>query len=202
MPKIIVWPWRLKIILMTIKTSKALSRKDNGGGTVLVWDNGTYEPDEKIEGKKEQEHWLLSNYYKNKLSIILHGKKLKGKFNLVKTFGKGENAWLLTKVKDGYKLKTDIIKKDESVISGYTILEVAMNSHSKVWQNNRTEPPRTESELNANETGLDAEIPGAEVLDQPRDEETAEDIAVKHVNAGELRITKNTGWALIFSELI
>lgn len=185
-----------------------------GGGTVLVWDNGTYEPDEKIEGKKEQEHWLLSNYYKNKLSIILHGKKLKGKFNLVKTFGKGENAWLLTKVKDGYELKTDIIKKDQSVISGYTILEVAMNSHSKVWQSNRTEPPRTESELNANETGLDAEIPGAEVLDQPRDEETAEEIAVKHVNAGELfpksknkrsarsKLPANSNWNKIFEERI
>ena len=108
-----------------------------GGGTVLVWDCGTYEPEEKIETKTEQEHWLLANYYKNKLNIILHGKKLKGKFNLVRTYGRAENAWLLTKVKDGYELEEDITQKDQSVLSGLTLLEVAMNNHSKLWQSNR-----------------------------------------------------------------
>jgi bifunctional non-homologous end joining protein LigD len=99
-----------------------------GGGTVLVWDQGTYEPGEPIEGKKEQEKWLLASYHKNKLSIILHGRKLKGKFNLIKTYGKKENAWLLSKVKDKEALDGDITKKDQSVISGLTILEMAMKS--------------------------------------------------------------------------
>lgn len=185
-----------------------------GGGTVLVWDNGTYEPSEKIEGKKEQEHWLLSSYYKHKLNIILHGKKLKGKFNLVKTFGKGENAWLLTKVKDGYELETDITKKDQSVISGFTILEVAMNSHSKVWQSNRTEQGKKESKKNATETELDAETLGAKVLNEPGEPEAAEDSEVKHNSVGELfpkssnkrstrsKLAADSNWNKIFEEKI
>jgi bifunctional non-homologous end joining protein LigD len=137
-----------------------------GGGTVLVWDNGTYEPAERIKGKKEQEHWLLSNYYKNKLSIVLHGRKLKGKFNLVKTFGKGENAWMLIKAKDGHELATDIRKKDQSVISGYTILEVAMDRQSKLWQSNRSSENSVSLETDENEAELTAEISGAEALNE------------------------------------
>jgi bifunctional non-homologous end joining protein LigD len=136
-----------------------------GGGTVLVWDNGTYEPAEPIDGKKEQEHWLLSNYYKNKLSIILHGKKLKGKFNLIRAFGKAENAWMLTKAKDGDELDTDITKRDQSVLSGYTILEVAMDSHSKVWQSNRESGKDEGSKTDNAEAELDAELAGPEVPD-------------------------------------
>ncbi|MDQ0640279.1 DNA ligase D-like protein (predicted ligase)/DNA ligase D-like protein (predicted 3'-phosphoesterase)/DNA ligase D-like protein (predicted polymerase) [Pedobacter sp. W3I1] len=141
-----------------------------GGGTVMVWDQGTYEPAEKILGKKEQEHWLLSSYYKNKLSIVLHGKKLKGRFNLVKTYGKAENAWLLTKVKDGEELDMDITKKDQSVISGLTILEIAMDSHSKVWQSNRSNAGEVESKTNEEEAELEAELAGPEILDEPSDE--------------------------------
>ncbi|MDQ0966777.1 DNA ligase D-like protein (predicted ligase)/DNA ligase D-like protein (predicted 3'-phosphoesterase)/DNA ligase D-like protein (predicted polymerase) [Flavobacterium sp. W4I14] len=141
-----------------------------GGGTVMVWDHGTYEPGEKILGKKEQEHWLLSSYYKNKLSIILHGTKLKGRFNLVKTYGKAENAWLLTKVKDGEELDTDITKKDQSVISGLTILEIAMDSHSKVWQSNRINATEIESKTNEEAAELEAELTGPEILDEPNNE--------------------------------
>jgi bifunctional non-homologous end joining protein LigD len=50
-----------------------------GGGTVIVWDKGWYEPatDEKLKDKAGKEHWMMSNYYKNALKITLHGHKLK-----------------------------------------------------------------------------------------------------------------------------
>jgi bifunctional non-homologous end joining protein LigD len=186
-----------------------------GGGTVLVWDNGSYEPAEKIEGKKAQEHWLLSHYYKNKLSIILHGKKLKGKFNLVKTYGKAENAWLLTKVKDGHELKTDITKKDQSVLSGYTILEVAMNSHSKVWQSNRTDAEHETSKTNEEQAELDAELNGPDALDETVKEQTGSgESTIKHSTVGELfpksknkrstrsKLSAESNWNKIFEEKI
>lgn len=184
-----------------------------GGGTVLVWDQGTYEPAEKIIGKKQQERWLLSNYHKNKLSIILDGKKLKGKFNLVKTYGKAENAWLLTKVKDGQELETNITKKDQSVISGYTILEVAMNSHSKVWQSNRAEPEPTLSKVNEEAAELAAELNGPEALNQS-EEADSQQSEVKHKTLGELFpksknkrstrgiLSENSNWSKIFEEKI
>jgi len=184
-----------------------------GGGTVLVWDRGTYEPAEKIAGKKDQEHWLLSHYYKNKLGIVLHGKKLKGKFNLVRAYGKAENAWLLTKVKDGHELNTDITKKDQSVLSGRTILEVAMDSHSRVWQSNRAQEEPAGSNTNGAEAELEAELAGPEVLDEadhPQDEEAA----VRHATVGELFLPLSNGkmkqaeapedsnWNKIFAEKI
>lgn len=184
-----------------------------GGGTVLVWDYGTYEPAEKIEGKKEQEHWLLSNYYKNKLSIVLHGKKLKGTFNLVKTFGKGENAWLMTKVKDGYELKTEITKKDQSVISGYTILEVAMNSHSKVWRSNPKEEKKEVSNTTENTEPDDQEAPNG-FTDEGGDKEKAQETGIKHTTVGELfpksknkrstrsKISAESNWNKILEEKI
>jgi DNA ligase D-like protein (predicted 3'-phosphoesterase)/DNA ligase D-like protein (predicted polymerase) len=189
-----------------------------GGGTVLVWDNGTYEPAEPIEGKKEQEHWLLSNYYKNKLSIILHGKKLKGKFNLIRAFGKAENAWMLTKGKDGEELDTDITKRDQSVLSGYTILEVAMDSHSKVWQSNRESSKNEDVHINKVEAEPDAELAGPEVLDAPAedngDEAAGPTVEIRHATVGALfpkaenkRSTRSkapleSNWNRVFEEKI
>jgi bifunctional non-homologous end joining protein LigD len=54
-----------------------------GAGTVIVWDEGWYEPaaDKKLKDKAAQEHWMMSNYYKNALKITLDGHKLKGDFH-------------------------------------------------------------------------------------------------------------------------
>src|SRR6202012_4215991 len=62
-----------------------------GGGTVIVWDEGTYEPIEHIEGKKAQEKHLLKQLHDGSLKVVLHGKKLHGEYALVKTHGMGEN---------------------------------------------------------------------------------------------------------------
>jgi bifunctional non-homologous end joining protein LigD len=58
-----------------------------GGGTVIVWDEGTYEPIEEIKGKKAQEKYLLAQLKSGSLKIKLHGKKLEGEYALVKTHG-------------------------------------------------------------------------------------------------------------------
>ncbi len=95
-----------------------------GAGTVIVWDNGTYEPVEKAKTKKEKEHLLLKGFYSGSLAFKLHGKKLKGVFSLKKDVKQGENGWSLTKEEDSYTLSTDITEKDESVVSGETIEEL------------------------------------------------------------------------------
>ncbi|HEY4326093.1 MAG TPA: DNA ligase D [Mucilaginibacter sp.] len=104
-----------------------------GGGTVIVWDEGTYEPIEEIKGKKEQEKHLLRELKSGSVKIKLHGKKLEGEFALVKTHGMGENAWLLIKHNDTYASAKDITKKGESVLSGKTIENMAKTSE-KVWK--------------------------------------------------------------------
>ena len=42
-----------------------------GGGTVIVWDQGIYEPIETIKGKKAQEKHLLAQLAKGSLKIIM-----------------------------------------------------------------------------------------------------------------------------------
>ena len=107
-----------------------------GGGTVIVWDEGTYEPIEGLKSKKAQEKHLLEQLHKGSLKIRLHGHKLKGEYALVKTQGMGENGWLLIKHKDEFASKSDITKKDKSVLSDKALEEIEKSSN-KVWQNGR-----------------------------------------------------------------
>jgi bifunctional non-homologous end joining protein LigD len=66
-----------------------------GGGTVMLWDEGTWEPIEDIdEGFKE-----------GKLKFIVHGQRLQGGFALVRLRSdtgrkQGKENWLLIKEKD------------------------------------------------------------------------------------------------------
>lgn len=120
-----------------------IPKGEYGGGTVIVWDQGTYEPIEKIRGKKAQEKYLLEQLHSGSLKIILHGSKLKGEYALVKTNGMGENGWLLIKHKDDYASTTDITKKDKSVLSEKTIKQVEKTS-DKVWQNGREQAKSVE----------------------------------------------------------
>ncbi|WP_029295489.1 DNA polymerase ligase N-terminal domain-containing protein [Chryseobacterium hispalense] len=72
-----------------------------GAGQVEIWDNGTYEPldnNSKLSDEKE----LLKELHAGSLKFILHGKKLKGEFALVKMKNTEENSWLLIKHKDDF----------------------------------------------------------------------------------------------------
>src|SRR5215216_913364 len=79
-----------------------------GAGTVIVWDEGTYAPEESTGNKQEDEKILIKQFYSGKISIVLKGKKLKGGFTLIKTPARGENSWLLSKLDDKYATKKNI----------------------------------------------------------------------------------------------
>lgn len=103
-----------------------------GGGTVIIWDEGTYEALEaKDKDVKGQEQYLLKELNKGSVKMILHGKKLKGEFALVKTKGMGENAWLLIKHNDKYASADDITEMDKSVVSKKTIEQVTKSFAAK-----------------------------------------------------------------------
>ncbi|WP_294202260.1 DNA polymerase ligase N-terminal domain-containing protein [uncultured Chryseobacterium sp.] len=72
-----------------------------GAGQVEIWDSGTYEPlDSHFNLSDEKE--LLKELNAGSLKFILHGKKLKGEFALVKMKNNEENSWLLIKHKDDF----------------------------------------------------------------------------------------------------
>jgi bifunctional non-homologous end joining protein LigD len=65
-----------------------------GGGTVMLWDEGSWEP----LGDADQ------SYRKGRLSFLLHGKRLKGEWHLVRMGKSGakRDNWLLIKSHDTY----------------------------------------------------------------------------------------------------
>ena len=96
-----------------------------GGGTVIVWDEGTYEP-MNSEGldKKEQEKLLLKQLHAGDLKLLMHGKKIKGTYALFR-LKKEEKSWLLVKKADEFASEEEVIRQNKSVKSGKTLAQVA-----------------------------------------------------------------------------
>ena len=128
-----------------------------GAGTVIVWDEGTYEPIEtNAKSKKEQEKILLNQLHAGSLKFVMHGKKLKGEFALVKLKGREENSWLLIKHRDKYATTDDITQKDKSVKSNKTIEQIEKSS-TNYWQSNRKAATKTKSKTSRRKETKSAE---------------------------------------------
>ena len=108
-----------------------------GAGTVIIWDQGTYEPLESGGTKAAQEEILLKGFHAGNLKFRLNGGKLKGEYVLIRTRGRAENAWLLIKHRDEHATDSDITEDDQSVVSGKTLEEVATDKKSARWKSNR-----------------------------------------------------------------
>ena len=97
-----------------------------GAGTVLIWDEGYYEPVcMTSENKKNQDKELKHQLQIGKLKIRLHGKKLHGDFALIKAHGKGEDSWLLYKLNDEHASEEEITLHDRSVVSHRNLSQIA-----------------------------------------------------------------------------
>ncbi|MBC7903075.1 MAG: DNA ligase D [Gemmatimonadaceae bacterium] len=101
-----------------------------GAGTVIVWDQGYYGPLETTGDKSKDEKDLLKQFKAGSVKIRMEGSKLKGEFALVKLKGRDENAWLLIKHRDKFAKEMDVTKKDKSVVSGKSLLQMEKSSGS------------------------------------------------------------------------
>lgn len=120
-----------------------------GGGTVMLWDRGTWEPiDDPKVGMKI-----------GRLEFTIHGEKLHGRWMLVRRGGKNsgntERNWFLFKIDDEYADKRKDITKTEplSVATGRDLKEIAANG--KVWKSNRSNHVSTR---NADPTSSKAKV--------------------------------------------
>jgi bifunctional non-homologous end joining protein LigD len=91
-----------------------------GGGTVMVWDRGTWVPEsDDIEAALK----------KGDLKFHLHGEKLHGSWVLVRTRGfgrKADKSWLLIKHRDRFASTKDVAaEKPRSVVSNRLLREIA-----------------------------------------------------------------------------
>ena len=86
-----------------------------GGGTVMVWDNGIYGPENTTSVTKA--------VAKGELKFTLLGEKLKGSFVLVRT---RDRQWLLIKHRDKYAKEEDIAETQPfSVLTKRSLAEIA-----------------------------------------------------------------------------
>jgi bifunctional non-homologous end joining protein LigD len=114
-----------------------------GGGTVMLWDTGTYE----IENPDDDDMntAAIDRYDSGDLKIIFHGKRIKGSYALVRTRGFGNSAskpsWLLIKHRDKYAHPEDesaalTARFVKSVTTRRTMDQISKGS--KVWHSSRT----------------------------------------------------------------
>ncbi|HSD87463.1 MAG TPA: DNA polymerase ligase N-terminal domain-containing protein, partial [Kofleriaceae bacterium] len=104
-----------------------------GGGTVCVWDRGTWEP----EGDAHEA------MRKGRLTFRLDGQKLHGAWHLIRTKPTDkQETWLLFKSRDEAANESlDIVTaKPESVITGRTLEEIAADA-DRVWQSDHAVEP-------------------------------------------------------------
>jgi bifunctional non-homologous end joining protein LigD len=127
-----------------------------GGGTVLLWDRGTWEP-------IEDPHAGLR---KGNLKFRLNGEKLQGGFALVKIKGRdardSEKTWLLIKEKDDFvRPGYDVTEaRPESVTTGRTLEEIAAD-RDRVWDSGVGEVKVKKAKKRARTAVDPAKLPGA-----------------------------------------
>jgi bifunctional non-homologous end joining protein LigD len=112
-----------------------------GAGPVMVWDEGTYNPEVEISkgvraevtDKMEAEKVASKSLKEGNLKFRLYGKKLEGSFALVRTAGfGGKESWLLIKHRDEYsKPGYDAKDYDFSAVSKRSIAQIAAEKESE-----------------------------------------------------------------------
>lgn len=93
-----------------------------GGGTVMVWDYGTYEPENGTN--------VSAALDKGELKFALNGEKLKGSWVLVRTRGR---QWLLLKHRDYYTTSEEVTDlAPASILTRRTLAEIAEDEGGNV----------------------------------------------------------------------
>jgi bifunctional non-homologous end joining protein LigD len=106
-----------------------------GGGTVMVWDQGTWEPHGDVDG----------GLAKGSLKFAMHGTKMKGNWTLIRMGGKAANErkpnWLLIKEHDeferGEKDPCITEEKPNSAVTGRSLEQIAAQE-DHVWNSKDT----------------------------------------------------------------
>lgn len=117
-----------------------IPKGEYGGGTVMLWDRGEYEPEGLPEGK-DASRALLAAHRAGKITFTMHGERLRGSFALIRTRGRGGKAqWLLIKQDDEHaRAGSDVTSEyDASVATGRSMEAIAGGvAGSRNWRSNR-----------------------------------------------------------------
>jgi bifunctional non-homologous end joining protein LigD len=118
-----------------------IPKGEYGGGTVMLWDRGTYSAD-AATSSGEEEDVIRDSLKRGDLKITFYGERLHGSFALVRMKfardgGSSKPQWLLIKHRDEFATDEDVVAENmTSVESGRTMEEIA-SGKSRVWRSNR-----------------------------------------------------------------
>jgi bifunctional non-homologous end joining protein LigD len=107
-----------------------------GGGTVMLWDRGFWEPEGDADAMMK----------KGRLTFHLHGKKLKGRWHLVRSQRDEKRpSWLLFKSKDEFANSAVDIESElpDSAKTGRTMDEISSAKKPIVWASGGTKSNST-----------------------------------------------------------
>ncbi len=110
-----------------------------GGGTVMLWDRGTYASDEGgVEG-------LRKGLKSGKIAFTLRGERLQGSWALVRIARGDGRQWLLIKHRDEFaKARGDIVARETtSVTTGRTMAKIRDGAKASARPARTTRPART-----------------------------------------------------------
>src|SRR6267154_2117227 len=119
-----------------------IPKGEYGGGSVMLWDRGTYTADSATTPGEEEEA-IRQGLARGDLKITFHGARLHGSFALVRMkfyrdrSSSSKPQWLLIKHRDKFASAEDVVAENmTSVESGRTMDEIA-SGKSRVWRSNR-----------------------------------------------------------------
>jgi bifunctional non-homologous end joining protein LigD len=119
-----------------------IPRGEYGGGTVMLWDRGTYSADAAASADEEDDA-IRDGLRRGDLKITFHGERLHGSYALIRMkFARDRSSsskpqWLLIKHRDEFATEEDVVADNmTSVDSGRTMEEIA-SGKSRVWNSNR-----------------------------------------------------------------
>jgi bifunctional non-homologous end joining protein LigD len=135
-----------------------IPKGEYGGGTVMLWDRGTYTVDE-AGPHDDPEQVLRTGHKAGKLSITFHGERMQGSWALVRTDTGAKPKWLLIKHRDEHARRGGDLTAEHatSVASGRTMSEIAAE-RDRVWRSNRGGLPGGE------EAGSGPALPAGDVI--------------------------------------
>ena len=119
-----------------------IPKGEYGGGTVMLWDRGTYSSD-TATSPDEEEDAIREGLRRGDLKITFHGERLHGSFALIRmkfareASSSAKPQWLMIKHRDQFATDEDVVAENmTSVDSGRTMEEIA-SGKSRVWRSNR-----------------------------------------------------------------
>ena len=118
-----------------------IPKGEYGGGTVMLWDRGTYSSD-LAPSPEGEESTIREGLKRGDLKITFHGERLRGSYALIRMkFARAGSSskpqWLLIKHHDEFASDRDVVVDNVTSVETARTMEEIASGKSKVWRSNR-----------------------------------------------------------------